>query len=207
MRVCRPVSRPKEVGRAMGRPWYLARSVVLKRSAAGTPVFAGGMRLAGVHNPAVQVESPGAIRTLAEPLMRVRVLLAGVVLPAVLWALLPIGTAAAPRLSNIQHKIDVTQGLIGRKRGTERLLTTQISAYNQRIGTLQGRISTLTSRETRIEADLDRKRAELERLQSDLRFQRARLVRLRARLKVAVTAPARRMVEIYESDPPGIVTR
>ena len=138
--------------------------------------------------------------------MRVRVLVACVVLPAVLWAILPVGSLGAPRLSTIQHKIDVTQGLIGRKRGTERLLTTQISAYNQRIGALQGKISTLTVRETRIEADLDRKRAELQRLQSELRFQRARLVRLRARLQVARTTLSRRLVEIYESDRPDIVT-
>src|SRR4051794_23000659 len=138
--------------------------------------------------------------------MRVRVLVACVVFPAVLWAILPVGTVASPRLSTIQHKIQVTQGLIGRKRGTERLLTTQISAYNRRIGSLQGQISSLTTRESRIQADLDRKRAELAKLQSDLRFQRARLIRLRARLQVARITLARRMVEIYESDRPDIVT-
>src|SRR5881275_1339198 len=138
--------------------------------------------------------------------MRVRVLVACVVLPAVLWAILPVGSLGAPRLSAIQHKIQVTQGLIGRKRGTERLLTTQISAYNRRIGSLQGQISSLTTRESRIQADLDRKRAELAKLQSDLRFQRARLIRLRARLGVARRTLARRMVEIYESDRPDIVT-
>jgi len=138
--------------------------------------------------------------------MRVRVLVACVVLPAVLWAILPVGSLGSSRLSSIQHKIDVTQGQIGRKRGTERLLTTQISAYNRRIGALQGRISGLTTRETRIQADLDRKRAELQRLQSELRFQRARLVRLRARLGVARATLSRRLVEIYESDRPDIVT-
>ena len=48
--------------------------------------------------------------------MRVRVLVACVVLPAVLWALLPVGTVAAPRLSSIQHKIQTTEGQIGRKK-------------------------------------------------------------------------------------------
>ena len=48
--------------------------------------------------------------------------------------------AASPsgRLGDIQHKIRVTQGKIGKRKGTERLLTTQISAYSQRIGRLQG---------------------------------------------------------------------
>src|SRR5205823_2253944 len=42
--------------------------------------------------------------------------------------------------------------------------------------------------------------------QSDLRFQRARLIRLRARLQVARRTLSRRLVEIYESDRPDIVT-
>src|SRR3954453_4828153 len=110
----------------------------------GRAVFPGGKRLAALHNPPVQVETSEPIRTLVRFRMRVRVLVACVVLPAVLWAILPVGSLGSPRLSTIQHKIGVTQGLIGRKRGTERLLTTQISAYNRRIGSLQGRISTLT---------------------------------------------------------------
>src|SRR4051794_29944303 len=155
MRVCRPVSRPKDVGRAIA----LDGSWDAQRAIKG--VRAGENGLAGVHNPPVQVETRAGIRTLEQFRMRVRVLVACVVLPAVLWAVLPVGSLGAPRLSTIQHKIDATQGQIGRKRGTERLLTTQISAYNRRIGALQGKISGLTTRETRIEADLDRKRAEL----------------------------------------------
>ena len=60
--------------------------------------------------------------------MRLRVLLAGAVLPLALWAALPVFSqgAASPtgRLGDIQHKIRVTQGKIGKRKGTERLLTT-----------------------------------------------------------------------------------
>ncbi len=138
--------------------------------------------------------------------MRVRVLLAGLVLPIVLWGVLPLGTVAAPRLSTLHSKIQTTQGLIGRKKGTEQVLTTQISAYNRRIGGLQGRITSLSTRESRIQADLDRKRAELVKLQSDLRQQRARMVRLKARLTVAQRSLSQRLLEIYQSDRPDIVT-
>ncbi len=89
--------------------------------------------------------------------MRARLLLAGVVLAVLPWVLEPAGTPAAS-LSGIQQKIQTTQGLIGRKKGTERVLTTQISAYSRRIGRLQGRITTLTVRQTRLQADLDAKR-------------------------------------------------
>jgi peptidoglycan DL-endopeptidase CwlO len=137
--------------------------------------------------------------------MRARVLLVGVVLPGVLWALLPVGSLATS-LSNIQNKIQATQGLIGRKKGTERLLTTQISAYNRRIERLQGRITSLGSRQARLQADLDSKRTQLVKTQGALRSERARLVRLRARLTVARRTLAQRLVEIYESDRPDMVT-
>ena len=78
--------------------------------------------------------------------MRLRLLLAGAVLPLALWAALPVfsegASSPSSRLHDLQHKIETTQGKIGRRKGTERVLTTQISAYSQRIGRLQGRIGT-----------------------------------------------------------------
>ena len=78
--------------------------------------------------------------------MRLRLLLAGAVLPLALWAALPVfsegASSPSSRLHELQHKIQTTQGKIGRRKGTERLLTTQISAYSQRIGRLQSRIGT-----------------------------------------------------------------
>src|SRR4051795_6868769 len=114
--------------------------------------------------------------------MRLRVLIAGAVLPLALWAALPVFSqgAASPtgRLSDIQKKIRITQGKIGKRKGTERLLTTQISAYSQRIGRRQARIGSLQSRQANAQADLDAKRAELFRIQGELRAERRRLVRL-----------------------------
>ncbi|MDQ3850749.1 MAG: hypothetical protein M3296_09085, partial [Actinomycetota bacterium] len=113
--------------------------------------------------------------------MRVRVLLATVALPLVLWAPLPVvssgATASAARLSTLERKIAKARHRIGRKKGAERTLTTEIAGYSRRIGSLQGRIRTLAARQRRIEADLDAKRAELERVRSQLRAQRARLLR------------------------------
>jgi murein DD-endopeptidase MepM/ murein hydrolase activator NlpD len=142
--------------------------------------------------------------------MRLRVLLAGAVLPLALWAVLPVFSqgAASPsgRLNDIERKIEVTQGKIGRRKGTERLLTTQISGYSQRIGRLQSRIGTLQGQQANAQADLDAKRAELFQTQRDLRAERRRLVRLRARLAQARTALAERLVELYQADKPDIVT-
>ncbi len=141
--------------------------------------------------------------------VRVRVLLAAVVLPLVLWALLPLpssGESKQQELQRLQDRINRARDKIGRKRGTERVLTTQISSYNRRIRRLQGRIGTLQNRQQRVQADLDDKRAELESLRSDLRSERARLVRLRARLNETRAQLRLRLVESYKAQPPDVVT-
>src|SRR5690242_18991347 len=128
--------------------------------------------------------------------MRLRLLLAGAVLPLLLWALLPVlsqGASPAGKLNDLQKKIESTQGKIG----TERVLTSQIIAYTQRIGRLQAKIGSLQERQASAQADLDAKQAELGRIQSDLRYQRERLILLRARLVQARTALAKRLVELY----------
>jgi murein DD-endopeptidase MepM/ murein hydrolase activator NlpD len=142
--------------------------------------------------------------------MRARVLLAAVALPLALWAILPLGSAGQSskqrELSQLQSKIDRARARIGRKKGTERVLTTEIAGYSRRIRRLQGHISTLGTRQQRIEVDLDAKRSELERLQGDLRAERARLVRLRKRLDVTRTTLRARLVEIYKAGKPDFIT-
>ena len=141
--------------------------------------------------------------------MRIRLLIVAAALPFALWALLPmpsIGASPGSRLNDVQKKIQTTRGKIGRRKGTERVLTTQISAYNARIGALQGRIGRLERRQAQVQADLDNKRAELNRLQDQLRSERRRLVRLRKRLGVARAALAQRLVELYQTDAPDLVT-
>ena len=141
--------------------------------------------------------------------MRIRLLIASAALPIVLWAALPLqsdGASPRDRLDDIHKKIQATQGRIGRRKGTERVLTSQISAYSARIGALEARIGRLERRQAAVQADLDRKRAELERLQGELRSERRRLVRLRARLAEARAALARRLIELYQADTPDLVT-
>ena len=90
--------------------------------------------------------------------MRLRLLLAAAALPLVLWALLPVlssGASPQGKLHDLQRKIEATQGKIGRKKGTERVLTTQISAYTRRINKLQARIGSLQERQAAAQADLD----------------------------------------------------
>ena len=135
--------------------------------------------------------------------------MAAVALPLVLWAALPLpspGQSKQEELQRLQERIDRAREKIGRKKGTERVLTTQISGYNRRIRRLQGKIGTLQTRQQRVQVDLDDKRAELESLRSELRSERARLVRLRARLDETRAQLRLRLVEIYKAEPPDVVT-
>ena len=140
--------------------------------------------------------------------MRLRVLILAALMPIVLWGALPLVSAGAPTratATSIQKQLDATRKKIGRKKGTERLLTTDITRYSQKIGKLQTRIGGLQTRVDAIQTDLDARRADLVRVQDALRSERARLTRLRVRLGQSRRLLATRMVEIYKADAPGLV--
>jgi murein DD-endopeptidase MepM/ murein hydrolase activator NlpD len=150
-------------------------------------------------------EISGARRSIAAALKRLRVLLACAALPLLLWLALPL-LSSGQTSQRLQEKIEDTREQIGRKKGTERVLTTEISAYTRRINALQAKIGALQQRQGALQADLDRKRAELVQIQVRLRDERARLARLRARLVVTRRTLARRLVEMYKADKPDILT-
>jgi murein DD-endopeptidase MepM/ murein hydrolase activator NlpD len=134
--------------------------------------------------------------------MRLRVLLACLLAPALLWAVLPLPSEG----QRLADKIDRARDEVQRKKGTERVLSNDIAAYSEKIGGLQDKIGTLQARQSRIQADLDAKKAELVKIQSDLRDERARLTRLRERLKETRTQLAVRLVEIYKADKPDLLS-
>ena len=96
--------------------------------------------------------------------MRLRVAIVAVLVPLVLWGVLPVlsdGASPSSKLDSVQRKIDVTRGKIGRRKGTERVLSTQIGAYSQKIGRLQNSIGRLERRQQAAETDLSAMRDEL----------------------------------------------
>ena len=122
--------------------------------------------------------------------------------PLLAWALLPLpsdGASPSAKLDRLQRQIQAKQGQIGAKKGTERVLTTQISSSTARIDALQ-------RRQSAVEADLGASQSRLEATQVDLRAERARLVRLRARLKIVRAGLATRLRELYTAEQPDVVT-
>jgi murein DD-endopeptidase MepM/ murein hydrolase activator NlpD len=141
--------------------------------------------------------------------MRLRTFAVGVALPLAAWGASPlVADAGDPSASaaSLSTKIQQVQGKIGRKKGTERVLSSEIAAYSARIDGLQVKITRLRTRESRVQDVLDHNRQELLQIQADLRAERARLVRLRKRLAEARAALAKRLVELYQADRPDLVT-
>src|SRR3954449_3277661 len=107
--------------------------------------------------------------------MRLRTFAAGVALPLAAWGGSPlVADAGGPAASaaSLSNKIQQVQGKIGRKKGTERVLSSEIAAYSARIDRLQAKITRLRSHESRVQDALDRNRSDLLQIQSDLRSER-----------------------------------
>src|SRR5215208_67074 len=177
---CRPVSLPKAVGRAMAAMMAEPAQAPLKARVCKRS-FARRAGGGASYAP-----------------MRLRLLVATALLPLVLWAAVPLISQGATA-GRVTNKLDRKRKALERNRDRDRVLTTDVSALHRRIGGLQ-------HRQRAYQADLDRKRAVLVRTQDDLRDQRARLARLRARLQVSRRVLAARLIEIYKSDEPDIVT-
>jgi murein DD-endopeptidase MepM/ murein hydrolase activator NlpD len=142
---------------------------------------------------------------MARRMRRVGLLMAVAALPLALWGVLPL-IAPGQSPSELQRKIDRAQDKIEWRRGRERVLTSDITAYTRRINGLQSEITVLQGKQVRLQADLDAKRVELAQIQEDLRRERLRLARLRERLAEARVALANRLVQIYKADEPDVVT-
>ena len=135
---------------------------------------------------------------------RLRLFAIAAALPLALFALLPLISSGAPQ--NLGSKIQRKKDQITWRKGRERVLSSDISAFTQKIDGLQSQITTLQTKEVRLQANLDAKRAELVKIQVDLRAERLRLARLRARLAQARVALAKRLQDMYKADQPDLVT-
>jgi peptidoglycan DL-endopeptidase CwlO len=126
--------------------------------------------------------------------------------PLALWVALPLPSSGSTSPGQIQRQIQNKQSQIAGHRAHERVLTTDITALTHRINALQGDITKLQAREFKLEADLSVKRAQLARLQGQLRAERLRLARLKARLVQTRKVLGQRLVQIYESGEPDVLT-
>jgi murein DD-endopeptidase MepM/ murein hydrolase activator NlpD len=136
---------------------------------------------------------------------RLSLLLLVAAMPLALWAALPLGSSGQSA-DSLRRKIERKQAQIEQKKGRERVLTSEVSAFTRKIGSLQADITVLQTKQVQLQANLDAKRAELARIQEELRRERLRLARLRRRLAETRVELANRLVQMYKEDTPDMVT-
>ncbi|MSV45749.1 MAG: hypothetical protein F2915_02150, partial [Actinobacteria bacterium] len=131
------------------------------------------------------------------------------ILPAVLWAVVPVGSLGAStdaKLSTLKNKIEKTQSEVDKKKGTEDVLTTDVAAWQHKINGLQSKIDGLQGRQDEIEVGLNRETKQLNRIQDDLRTQRRRQVEMKARLEEGRRVLGQRLFELYRADAPTLIS-
>jgi murein DD-endopeptidase MepM/ murein hydrolase activator NlpD len=121
---------------------------------------------------------------------------------ALCGALLACATALAGSTASgqsLQDKLNTTQSKLSRAKSHAGVLTTQISHESAQLDRLTAQVADLRNREAAVAAQLQQKQAELEQAQ-------ARLDYLKQRLREAVQILEQRLVAIYESSEPDLIT-
>jgi peptidoglycan DL-endopeptidase CwlO len=109
-----------------------------------------------------------------------------------------LGSGPAPAQS-LQEQLSETEAKLSDVEQQEGVLTTEIDEASKRISELEVEVAALRNKEAILAAELAQKQAELDQAQ-------ARLDDLRARLKLAIELLEDRLVAIYKSGEPDLLT-
>lgn len=117
-----------------------------------------------------------------------------------------VPSAGAQSASSIRNEIDRTKAKIDRKESKAQSLSRTIGGLSTRINGIQGGITKLRGREAAVQAKLDVAVERLRRIQAEQRAAEKRLADLKAKLNRSRRTLAGRLVELYKSDRPDLIT-
>jgi murein DD-endopeptidase MepM/ murein hydrolase activator NlpD len=100
---------------------------------------------------------------------------------------------------DLQAELDAKRADLGQKEEQAGVLSTELSRYNDQLDQLAGEVAVLRNREAIVQA-------ELEEVQARLREEEARLDSLRGELHHSLGVLRNRLVAIYKSDEPDMLT-
>ncbi len=109
--------------------------------------------------------------------------------------------AASPR-----DRLDSAETKLERAEEREGVLTSTLSQYGSEIDELEGQVAALRSREAVAREELSTKEAELDRATAELNVGKQELASARAHLKRALIVFRERLVAMYESGSPDVVS-
>ena len=128
-------------------------------------------------------------------------LLAAAAALLVLLAASPVAPA-----QDLESKLEAKEAKLSKVRERRGVLTTTISHYGDRIDRLIAEVAALHRREAVVRVRLDAKQAELDRAVAQLDVAKKHLAVMRARLKRALVALRDRLVAMYESGTPDMLS-
>lgn len=138
-------------------------------------------------------------------ILKTRLALAALLAAAAALIVLLVFSVAAPAES-LESKLDAKEAKLSEVRERRGVLTTTISRYGKRIDRLTGEVASLRNREAAVRVRLNAKQAELDHAVAELDQAKKHLAVVRARLKRALTALRERLVAIYETGTPDVLS-
>ncbi|HEY0319092.1 MAG TPA: peptidoglycan DD-metalloendopeptidase family protein [Solirubrobacterales bacterium] len=126
------------------------------------------------------------------------------VLAAALSVFLLLSPAAGAQ--DLQSKLEARESKLDEVRERKGVLTTTISRYGARIDQLTEEVAGIRNREAAVRARLAAKQAELDQAVAELDGARERLQRIRGHLKRALLALRQRLVAMYETGSPDLLS-
>jgi peptidoglycan hydrolase CwlO-like protein len=126
-------------------------------------------------------------------------------LPATLLLLVLCLVASAPA-ETLREKLDATQDKLSDVREDSSALTATIAEQNRAIDSMLGEVSSLRRQQAALESELAAKQQELDSASAELEAEKERLARIRERLQRALGVLRDRLVAIYETGSPDVVS-
>jgi murein DD-endopeptidase MepM/ murein hydrolase activator NlpD len=138
-------------------------------------------------------------------MLKTRPALVALLAAAAALLVLLAASSAAPA-QDLESKLEAKEAKLSKVRERRGVLTTTISHYGDRIDRLTAEVGALHRREAAVRIRLDAKQAELDRAVAQLDVARKHLAVMRARLKRALVALRDRLVAMYESGTPDMLS-
>jgi len=131
--------------------------------------------------------------------------MAALVAAATVLGVLLAGSALAPA-QDLESKLDAAESKLAKAHERNGVLTTTIARDGERIDRLTVEVATLRKRQAAVRVRLDAKQAELDEAVAQLDTAKRRLAVMRAHLKRALVSLRERLVAIYETGTPDLLS-
>jgi murein DD-endopeptidase MepM/ murein hydrolase activator NlpD len=137
-------------------------------------------------------------------MVRNRLALAAFLVAAV--ALVVLLAASVAPAEDLESKLDAKEAKLSKVRERSGVLSTTISQLGDRIDRLTTEVAGLRKQEAAVEVRLNAKQAELDRAVTQLKVAKTRLIKMRSHLKRALSALRDRLVAMYETGTPDVLS-